>query len=104
MQDGTCGLPDPDTEYDAKRQGQGGPTIAITVYSTPTCRYCIAVKRYLKERSVRFRDLDVSRDAGAAAEMKRKSGQTGVPVIDVNGRVIVGFDKGRLNSALGIKG
>ncbi|MCL5733991.1 MAG: NrdH-redoxin [Actinobacteria bacterium] len=78
--------------------------MAITVYSTPTCRYCIAVKRYLKERSVRFRDLDVSRDAGAAAEMKRKSGQTGVPVIDVNGRVIVGFDKGRLNSALGIKG
>jgi glutaredoxin-like YruB-family protein len=78
--------------------------MAVTVYSTPTCSFCAATKRYLKERSVPFRDIDVSRDARAAAEMVRKTGQQGVPVIDVNGRVIVGFDKARLNAALGIRG
>jgi glutaredoxin 3 len=78
--------------------------MAVTVYSTPTCRYCVAAKRYLEERSIRFRDIDVSRDASAAAEMVRKTGQQGVPVIDVNGKAIVGFDKGRLNAALGISG
>ena len=76
----------------------------VVVYSTPTCRFCVAVKRYLKDHKIPFRDVDVSRDAQAAAEMTRKSGQRGVPVIDVNGRTIVGFDKRRLNAALGIKG
>ncbi len=78
--------------------------MAVIVYSTPTCRFCTAVKRYLKDHKVSFRDIDVSRDAGAAAEMVRKTGQKGVPVIDINGRVIVGFDKRRLNAALGVKG
>jgi glutaredoxin 3 len=78
--------------------------MAVIVYSTPTCRFCTAVKRYLKDQKVSFRDIDVSRDAGAAAEMVRKTGQKGVPVIDINGRVIVGFDKRRLNAALGVKG
>jgi len=77
--------------------------MAVTVYSTPTCGYCRAAKQYLKQRSVPFRDVDVSRDARAAAEMVRKTGQNGVPVIDVNGKTIVGFDKGRLNAALGIR-
>ncbi len=76
--------------------------MAVTVYSTPTCGYCVAAKRYLKQRSIAFRDVDVSRDARAAAEMVRKSGQSGVPVIDVNGKAIVGFDKARLNAALGL--
>jgi glutaredoxin 3 len=75
----------------------------VTVYSTPTCRYCAAAKKYLKQHRIAFRDIDVSRDAQAAAEMKRRSGQQGVPVIDVNGRIIVGFDKRRLDAALGIK-
>lgn len=75
----------------------------VTVYGTPTCGYCAAVKRYLKEHRIAFRDVDVSRDPHAAAEMKRKSGGTAAPVIDVNGRVIVGFDKRRLNAVLGIK-
>lgn len=78
--------------------------MAVTVYSTPTCSFCTAAKRYLKERKIPFRDIDVSRDARSAAEMARKTGQQGVPVIDVNGRIIVGFDKQRLNSALGIRG
>ena len=78
--------------------------MAVTVYSTPTCRYCVAAKRYLAQHRVKFRDVDVSRDARAAAEMIRKTGQQGVPVIDVNGTAIVGFDKGRLDRALRISG
>jgi len=78
--------------------------MAVTVYSTPTCGYCAAVKRYLKDNKIRFREVDVSRDERGAAEMKRKSRQNAVPVIDANGRIIVGFDKRRLNAALGIKG
>jgi glutaredoxin-like YruB-family protein len=77
--------------------------MAVTVYSTPTCSFCNAAKRYLRERRIPFRDVDVSRDSRAAAEMVRKTGQQGVPVIDVNGRIIIGFDKSRLNAALGIR-
>jgi glutaredoxin 3 len=78
--------------------------VAVIVYSTPTCGFCTALKQYLKDRKIRFRDVDVSRDARSAAEMKHKSGQQGVPVIDIDGHIIVGFDKRRLNAALGIKG
>jgi glutaredoxin-like YruB-family protein len=76
--------------------------MAVTVYSTPTCSFCVAAKHYLRQHAIPFRDVDVSRDARAAAEMVRKTGQRGVPVIDVNGTAIVGFDKARLNAALGI--
>ena len=76
----------------------------VTIYTTPTCGHCAAAKRYLKEHRVPFREVDVSRDPASAAEMKRKSGQQAVPVIDVNGRIIVGFDKRRVNAALGLKG
>ncbi len=78
--------------------------MAVTVYSTPTCRYCTAAKHYLTKNGVKFREIDVSRDAQAAAEMVRKTGQQGVPVIDVNGTAVVGFDKARLNRALRISG
>lgn len=76
----------------------------VTVYSTPTCTFCQAAKRYLKERNISFRDVDVSRDAKAASELVRRTGQQGVPVIDVNGKFIIGFDKPKLNAALGIRG
>lgn len=58
----------------------------------------------MKERQVPFRDIDVSRNEAAAKELVRKSGQMGVPVIDVNGTIIVGFDRSRLVRALGIRG
>ena len=77
--------------------------MGVTVYSKPTCGFCNAAKRYLKEQRVRFRDVDVSRDARAADEMALRAGQRVVPVIDVNGRLIVGFDKRRLSRALGIR-
>jgi len=78
--------------------------MAVLIYTTPTCRFCNAAKRYLRERGIPFRDIDVSRNQAAAREMVRKSGQLGVPVLDINGKIIVGFDRTRINRALGIRG
>ena len=74
----------------------------IKVYSTPTCPYCIRAKQFLKDMAVSFTDIDVSSDQDAAQEMIKRSGQMGVPVIDIDGELIVGFDKERIKKALGI--
>ena len=74
----------------------------VTVYSTPTCPYCTRVKEFLKENKVEFTSIDVSTDEAAAQQMVDKSGQMGVPVLDVDGTVIVGFDKPKIQKALGI--
>ncbi|OIO81136.1 MAG: NrdH-redoxin [Candidatus Omnitrophica bacterium CG12_big_fil_rev_8_21_14_0_65_43_15] len=74
----------------------------VMVYSTPTCPYCIRVKQFLKDNNVAYQDIDVSSDQAKAEEMTSKSGQLGVPVIDINGQVIVGFDKGKIKKALGL--
>jgi glutaredoxin-like YruB-family protein len=65
----------------------------ITVYSTPTCPYCVMAKVYFKKRNLPFRDVDVSKDQSAAKEMIEKSGQMGVPVIEIDGVVTVGFNR-----------
>jgi len=75
---------------------------SITVYSTPLCPYCVMAKKFLKEAGYAFKDIDVSRDANAAERMVRKSGQRGVPVLEIGSEVIVGFDKARIKRALGI--
>ena len=75
----------------------------VIMFSTPAYTYCNVAKRYFREKKVRFRDVDVSRDARAAADMQRRTGQTGVPVIMINNKPIVGFDKPRINQLLGIK-
>ena len=75
----------------------------ITVYSTPTCPYCHAAKEFLKENKIEFKDVDVSKDQSAAQEMIEKSGQMGVPVIDINGTIIVGYDKEAIKRALKLK-
>ncbi len=72
----------------------------ITVYSTKTCPWCVKAKEFLKEKKVGFRDVDVGADQEAANEMVEKSGQMGVPVIDVDGKIIVGFDKEELEKIL----
>ncbi|PIT85504.1 NrdH-redoxin [Candidatus Micrarchaeota archaeon CG10_big_fil_rev_8_21_14_0_10_59_7] len=64
----------------------------VKVYSTPTCPYCVMAKDYLKKNGVEFEDIDVSQDAAAAEQMIRKSGQTGVPVVEIDGEMIVGFN------------
>jgi glutaredoxin-like YruB-family protein len=66
-------------------------TKKVTVYSTPTCPYCVYAKQYFVENGISFRDIDVSSDRAAALEMINKSGQMGVPVIDIEGNIVVGF-------------
>ena len=74
----------------------------VKVYSTPTCPFCIRAKQFLKESAVSFEDIDVSVNHEAAQEMIKRSGQMGVPVIDIDGELIVGFDKEKIKKALGI--
>lgn len=74
----------------------------VTVYSTTTCPYCIRAKQFLKENNIPFVDFDVSSDQAKADEMIQKSGQMGVPVLDIDGEIIVGFDKGKIKEVLGI--
>lgn len=75
----------------------------IIIFTTPTCSYCNVAKRYFREKQIRFTDIDVSRDSRAAADMQRRTGQTGVPVILINNRPVVGFDKPKINNMLNIK-
>ncbi|HOV27686.1 MAG TPA: glutaredoxin domain-containing protein [Pseudobacteroides sp.] len=72
----------------------------VTVYSTPTCPWCTRVKDYLKYKEVPFKDIDVSKDRESAMEMINKSGQRGVPVIDIDGNIIVGFDQAAIDNLL----
>jgi glutaredoxin-like YruB-family protein len=74
----------------------------VKIYSTPTCPYCIRVKQFLKENKIVFEDLDVSSSQEAAEEMIQKSGQMTVPVLDIDGEIIMGFDKERIKQALGL--
>jgi glutaredoxin-like YruB-family protein len=74
--------------------------MGITVYSTPTCPYCKMAKGLLEEKGISFKDIDVSQDAAGRDEMIKKSGQMGVPVVDVDGEIIVGFDKERLEGLI----
>ena len=72
----------------------------VVVFSTPTCTYCGMAKRYLRERGIRFTEIDVSRDPQAAQDMIRKSGRQGVPQIDIGGTIVVGFDRARIDQLL----
>lgn len=74
--------------------------MSVTVYSTPICIYCSMAKKYLESKNVRYDEIDISRDRDAVAEMVGKSGQRGVPVIDFDGTIIIGFDKNKIDSLL----
>jgi len=74
----------------------------VTVYSTPTCPFCIRAKQFLKESNIQFNDIDVSTNSDKADEMIKKSGQMGVPVLEIDSTIIVGFDKEKIKQELGI--
>ncbi len=74
----------------------------VIIFTTPTCSYCNLAKQYFRRNKVRFRDVDISKDAAAARDVVRRSGQMGVPVIDIGGKIIVGFDKPKINQLLGL--
>ena len=75
----------------------------VIIFTTPTCTYCRAAKRYLRQRGIRFKDVDVSRDPAAARDMVRRSGQSGVPVLDIGGKIVVGFNREKIDQLLGLK-
>jgi len=72
----------------------------VTIYSTPTCTYCKAAKEFFKENKISYKEIDVSKDQKAAKEMVDKSGQMGVPVILIDGKILVGFDQEKVEKAL----
>lgn len=74
----------------------------VKIYSTATCPYCIRAKQFLQDNNIDFVNIDVSSDEAASEEMVKKSGQMGVPVLDIDGQIIVGFDKEKIKQALGI--
>lgn len=74
----------------------------VKVYTTPSCPWCQAVKQYLEERGIPYIEIDVSQDQQAALEMIQKSGQMGVPVVEIDGEIVIGFDKERLDNLLGL--
>lgn len=75
----------------------------VLVFTTPSCPWCRRAKAYLREQRVPFREVDVSRDAAAARDLVRRTGQMGVPVIQIDGRPIVGFDRPRIDRLLGLR-
>ncbi len=72
----------------------------ITIYSTPTCPWCHKAKDYLDSKNVEYEDVDVSENTQRVHEMVKKSGQMGVPVLDINGKILVGFNPLEIDEAL----
>ncbi|MFH1582478.1 MAG: glutaredoxin domain-containing protein [bacterium] len=74
----------------------------VRVFSTPACPYCFTLKEFLKDNKIEFEDIDISSDDAAREEMIEKSGQMVVPVVDINGEFIIGFEKKKISKLLGI--
>lgn len=74
----------------------------VKVYSTPTCPFCKMAKKFLGDNSIAYQDLNVAEDKAALEEMINKSGQMGVPVIDIDGEMVLGFDQAKLKQKLGL--
>lgn len=72
----------------------------VKIYSTPSCSFCNLAKQYFRQKNISFTEYDVSRDQAKADEMVRKTGQFGVPVIEINGRTIIGFNRPEIDRAL----
>ena len=75
----------------------------IIIYTTPYCSYCKMAKEYFKSKGIEYEEHDVMSDIAKREEMVKKSGQLGVPVIDIDGKIVMGFDKPKINEYLGIK-
>ncbi len=75
----------------------------VIIYTTPYCAYCKMAKEYFKSKNIEYTEHDVMTNIPSREEMVKKSGQLGVPVIDIDGKIVVGFDKPKINEYLGIK-
>ncbi len=74
----------------------------VLIYTTETCPYCVRAKEYLDSHNIKFEAIDVGSDQDKAQEMIDKSGQMGVPVLDIDGEIIIGFNKDEIDKKLGI--
>lgn len=74
----------------------------VTVYSAPWCGFCTAVKRYLDEKGVKYTEKDVDQDRKYAEEAVKISGQMGIPVVDIDGSIVVGYDRPTIDRLLGL--
>jgi len=92
-----------DTHVSTSSRKEGEKQHRVVVYTSSTCSWCGAVKSYLKKNRIFFREVDISRDEKAGQDLVRRSGQMGVPQTDIDGRIVVGFDKARLDAILGIR-
>jgi glutaredoxin-like YruB-family protein len=95
-------LLEPRTASGAGRPGEGKAAHRVTVFTTPSCSWCTRVKSYLSGRGVSYTEVNVAKDERAMQRMVARSGQMGVPQLDIDGRMIVGFDKARIDQALGL--
>lgn len=76
--------------------------MTVKIYTTPTCAYCHAEKEFFKEHNVEFQEFDVFADVKARDEMVQKTGQLGVPVTDIDGQLVIGFDRAKIFQLLGL--
>lgn len=72
----------------------------VKVYSTDSCPWCVKAKQYLKSKGVEYKEINVAEDMEGREEMVNLSGQMGVPVVNINGTIIVGFDRPAIDEAL----
>ena len=85
-----------------RADGTEAAPLRITVYTTSTCPHCTTVKNHLKRKGISFREVKVDKDASAATELQRQTGQTGVPQTDINGTFVLGADIPKINKLIGI--
>jgi len=85
-----------------RADGTEAPPLRITVYTTRSCPHCTTVKNHLKRKGVPYREVDVSKDASAATDLQRRTGQTGVPQTDINGTFVLGADIAKINRLIGL--
>lgn len=77
-------------------------TKTVKIYTTPTCVYCKMAKEFFKKNNITYQEFNVAEDEKAREEMVHKSHQLGVPVIEIDGEILVGFDENELRKALGL--
>lgn len=75
----------------------------VKVFTTPVCPYCYTLKEFLKEKGIEFQDIDISKDEKAMEELIQKTGKMEVPILEIEGELVIGFDKTKIVNLLGIK-
>jgi len=75
----------------------------VRIFTTPACPFCYVLKEFLKEKGIEFEEIDVSQDKKARDEMIKKSGRLEAPIMEIDGQIVVGFDKEKICKLLGIR-